>query len=61
MPTGPAEPDEVIMNSGVIYILSKKKKKNSTSPFPATSFASSKYSSVKGGVLFALRSGGDNY
>ena len=27
MPIGPAEPDEVIMNSGVIYILSKKKKK----------------------------------
>ena len=62
MPIGPAEPDEVLMNSGVIYIPSKKeKKKNSTSPFPATSFASSKYSSVKGGVLFALRSSGDNY
>lgn len=58
MAIGPAEPDEVIMNSGVIYSARKKKLNFSIS---CNFTASSKYSSVKGGVMFALRSGGDNY
>lgn len=33
----PVEPDEVIMNSGVIYLARKEKKKKRTPPCPATS------------------------
>lgn len=57
---GLAEPDEVIMNWGVIYLARKKKTKRNFS-ISCNFIASSKYSWVRGGVVFALRSGGDNY
>lgn len=48
------------MNWGVIYLARKKKQKRNF-PISCNFIGSSKYSWVRGGVVFALRSGGDNY